>query len=164
MGGAIAVIGAIISIQRGVDVPIWVWVAIGIIGLSVAQFLAFHKIASRLIPAEQMEATLKRLGKLRVDGVHMRNKGMKLKTKDEVANWIKEINAWQRKVISEIKGISSAEAEIFRTVDVITAKRFQRAVNADHQKYLRVVSDRTENIKKLVQRFTSESLANRSRG
>ena len=44
MGFAGGTIGAILSIQRGLDVPIWVWVAIALVGLFIAQFLAFHKI------------------------------------------------------------------------------------------------------------------------
>lgn len=163
MGGAIAILGAIISIQRGLHVPIWVWVAVGIIGLFIAQFLAFHKIASRLIPAEQIEKVLKKLGELRIEGVNMRNGGMKLKTEDEAANWINGVNKWRNKVISEIEKISPAEAQIFHTVDIIKTKHFRNTVNKEHQKYLRVLSDRTENIKKLVQRFTLENLAMRSR-
>lgn len=156
-------IGYAVNVWQNSEIPSWVWVIIAILGIFVAQFLAYHQIASRLIPAEQIEKTLKRLGELRVSGVNMRNKGMKLKTKGEVANWINEVNTWHDKVISEIEKISLAEAEIFRTVDIIKTGLFQDTFNANHQKYLRVLSDRTENIKKLVQRFTPENLTKRYR-
>ena len=37
-------IGTVLSIQRDLDIPIWVWVVIVLVGLFVAQFLAFHKV------------------------------------------------------------------------------------------------------------------------
>ncbi len=163
MGFAGAAIGAILSVRQGLGIPIWVWIVIALVGLFIAQFLAFHKVASRLIPAEQTEESLKKLGELRIEGVKMRNKGMKLKTNEEVDKWINKIGGWQRKVISEIEKISPAEAQIFKSIDLIKAKRFKNAVNARHQKYLRILSDRTENIKQLVQRITPENLAVRSR-
>jgi hypothetical protein len=158
-GGGIA---HALNIWPGLKIPVWVWPVAVVLGIFVAQFLAYHKLASRLIPDEQIEKTLKRLGELRVEGVNMRNAGMALGTEAAVSNWINEVNAWQNKVISEIKKISPAEAEIFRTVDIIKAGVFENPVNEKHQKYLRVLSDRTENIKKLVQKFTPETLVARS--
>lgn len=152
-----------LNICPGLKIPVWVWLVAVVLGIFVAQFLAYHKLASRLILGEQIEKTLKRLGELRVGGVNMRNAGLALRTEATVSNWINEVNAWNNKVISEIKKISPAEAEIFRTLDIIETRVLGNTVNAEHQKYLMVLSDRTENIKKLVQKFTPETLVTRSR-
>ncbi len=44
IGIAGSAIGVILTIQRELNIPIWVWVAIGLVGLFIAQFLAFHKV------------------------------------------------------------------------------------------------------------------------
>jgi len=37
-------IGTIVNIWQGFDIPTWVWIALAILGLFIAQFLAFHKV------------------------------------------------------------------------------------------------------------------------
>lgn len=44
MGFGFGIIGTILDIWQELAIPIWVWVAIGLGGLSIAQFLAFHKL------------------------------------------------------------------------------------------------------------------------
>jgi|GEM_PF-5799710 len=44
IGVLFAVIGAIVDIWQELDISMWVWVAIGLLGLFIAQFMAFHKV------------------------------------------------------------------------------------------------------------------------
>lgn len=44
MGGFFATIGASVSIWRGIDIPVWVWIGLAVFGLFIAQFFAFHKL------------------------------------------------------------------------------------------------------------------------
>ena len=39
-----AIIGVTLDIKQDCNIPIWIWVAIGVISLFVAQLLAFHKV------------------------------------------------------------------------------------------------------------------------
>ncbi len=44
MGGIASVVGLIVGNIRGLAIPIWVWVVIGLPGLLIAQFMAFHNL------------------------------------------------------------------------------------------------------------------------
>jgi len=62
----VGIIGIIINIWQELAVPIWVWVAIIIVGLFIAQFLAFHKLREQQAkpPKNWIEAYKSRHGKL----------------------------------------------------------------------------------------------------
>ena len=48
MGGVAATVGVIQALSGGVHVPVWVWVLLAFSSLSIAQFLAFHEIRTKL--------------------------------------------------------------------------------------------------------------------
>lgn len=91
------------------QVPVCIWAIVVAVGLLVATFIVFHKLASRLVPAERLEETLSKLGELRTDGVNRRNEWVGSKPKpsiDERDKFIEEFDNWKEQIISEMNKIS----------------------------------------------------------
>ena len=150
-----------------VGVPVWVWVGLAILGVFIAQFLAYHRIRHRLvnqvIMPKQIEEVLTQLAKLRAVGIALRNNGLLLKGEDEVDKWVKQVQGWKETVAKEIVKVSVSEANIFLTDDLIDTKLFKdKGINELHRVFLAMVSKNTEQIRELVERFSLENLAKRS--
>ena len=150
-----------------VGVPVWVWVGLAILGVFIAQFLAYHRIRHRLInqviTPNQIEEVLTQLARLRAVGVALRNNGLSLKEKDEVDKWVKQAQGWKEAVAKEIVKVSVSEANIFLTEDLIDTALFKdKGINESHRVFLAMVSKNTEEIRKLVERYSLENLAKKS--
>ena len=165
-GGGIAFA---LNLLPQMKISVWVWFGIAILGVFVAQFLAFHKkkgdfdkLSSYIVRAEHIENILTCLGNLRSEGVALRNDGTSLTSKEEVDEWIKTVDSWSEKVLSEIQKLSPSEASIFRTLDWITFPPFEHTFNPEHNKNLRMHSLRLINLKNLVLRYSLENLCRKS--
>jgi hypothetical protein len=63
ISGVMAIVGFIQGVSGGLDVPVWIWVLLAFSSLSVAQFLAFHEIRTKLsekTKKSEVRATLAR--------------------------------------------------------------------------------------------------------
>ena len=72
-----------LNVLPQVEVPIWVWIGLAILGIFIAQFLAYRDMRSSLIKQvitpNQAEKVLTQLAMLRTSGVAMRNIGLEIK-------------------------------------------------------------------------------------
>jgi hypothetical protein len=48
MGGVAAIAGAILDVRGDLNVPAWLWIVLGFVSLSIAQFMAFHESRKQL--------------------------------------------------------------------------------------------------------------------
>ena len=163
-------IEAVLIFWQGFVIPIWVGIAIVILGLFLAQFLAFHeksskyhKLESRLLSAEQIESILQSLAYLRSKGVELRNSGIGLDEKDKVDRFIEAVTRWNEGVLSQIEKLSPSEATIFGTLDWVEFQSFEKTFSPEHDKYLRILSQRLISLKNLVLRYSQENVSRRSK-
>lgn len=154
------------NLLDSVVIPIWVWIVLAVLGLFVAQFLAFYKkrkqYEERVVTPEEVEETLTSLSELRTKGVALRNQGLTLQQSDEAKSWIQEVEHWRNLVKAKIGEISAAEASLFGTEDRVTPVEFHQPVNPKHGLYVGIITQDTEKIRELVQRLSPSNLAKKS--
>lgn len=146
-----------------VRIPLWVWVALAVLGLFIAQFLAFHKIRERLTPVEQIEKILTCLAEFREIGVQLRNDGEQVFSKGKLNDWLLRVKSWHNEVLSEVTKLSTAEASLFDTEDRVDTQRYRNTPFSGEQRlYLAILNKDIEKILELVQRLAPQNLAQRS--
>lgn len=158
--------GYALNILPDVVIPVWVWVGLAILGVFVAQFLAYRDLRNRLIKQvitpNQIEEVLTRLARLREKGGALRFTGLELKDINEVPRWKGQVMTWRKQVEPEIVKLSPSEATIFRTGGIVDIELFKKkALNDEHAVFLEVITQDIENIRKLVERLSPENLTKR---
>jgi len=68
ISGVMAIVGFIQGVSGGLDVPVWVWVLLAFSSLSVAQFLAFHEIRTKLSEKTKKSEIRATLGRFLSEG------------------------------------------------------------------------------------------------
>jgi hypothetical protein len=152
-------IGAILIVWPGIKFPIWILVAAPFVGLLIAGYLAFHKVYFSLMTYDNIEQILTHLGEFRNKGVELRNRGLNLKTLPEVESWVREVEHWHTISENEVKRLSSSEASVFTTADLIKNAIEFAAVNANHREYVQILSMWTNNLKELIVRYSTQNLS-----
>jgi len=105
------------------------------------------------VAVSRKDTIVKQLANLRSSGVALRNKGMNLDTTDKIDPWKNEIEEWNKATLYRIEKLSPPEAEMFRTLDWIKFPPFENALNAEHNKYLRILSQRLIKLESLISRY-----------
>ncbi len=133
------------------------WVAAFIVFFILANIHAFHKLrlqrdklAEVLDDRDKINQTLSQLARLRTEGVALRNQAMSLEGEKAVSQWFGVYKSWQDRVMVQISNLSPAQAEIFRTLDLVKIRDLPGDLSKELQDYINMLSDETANLKVLI--------------
>ena len=149
-------------------IPNWLAITLVIFAIIIAQFRVFHKLEGLIIVANQIEEVLTKLTDLRSGGVDLRNRGMRLRKKEEIDAWILDIETWNLRVKSIINELSPPEAGLYGTLDWVDfpIEPFAHLIkdfSPDQLQTLRIHSQRLRSVRELVVRYTQLVVDRRSR-
>lgn len=120
--GVGGLMGLLTAIFPNVQIPSWVWVFILVLGLMIAQFLAWHTIRlerDRLRKYNVTQDHLLVLGEYRSKLITHQNKTLNSAT--ELGKWIEQFNTLKAEASKYIAdNISPAEAKLFDRYGVFT--------------------------------------------
>jgi hypothetical protein len=110
--------------------------------------------AGRVDRAARKNAVRLRLTQLRTEGVGLRNKAFDL-TSDKEADWIGQTESWNEQVQRVIKRNDRADAEWFRTLDVVPAPRvvLPRKASSTLLHHYSMHDCRLERLDQLIQKY-----------
>ena len=162
-GGGIAYA---LNILPKVVIPIWVWIGLALLGVFIAQFLAYRGIRSSLlkqvITPNQIEGVLTRLAELREEGNTLQLIGWGLKDIKEIPGFERKFSYWRKLVEDETAKLSPSAAVIFRTGGVVDIKLFKKkALDDKHAVILQSITQDMEKIEKTVEQLSPQNLAER---
>jgi len=153
------------------DLPLKHWGSIlgGILigSILLAQGYIHYRVARRLIPGERLEAQLTKIAELREEGVtKLQNiEQSQIKTAEDYKKFHSQFVEWRDRLILEIAKVSPSQASIFRVLGTVQFKAsiegYQGDAKKELEKLLGIITDYTERIKKMVDRFSLENLSNR---
>jgi hypothetical protein len=168
-GYIFTILSAIPMFAEKIIIPSSVNVAFGLVGIFLAQFMAYHEnrkalltINRQILSHKKIEDVLKKLGELRTEGVNIRERGEKATNQKEIEQFMREVIDWKGKIITEIGSISTAEAEIFKTLDVLEIKCFKGAKTPEQQQYLCITTQYTRHLKDLIEKLAVQNIASQS--
>ena len=169
VGVFVAAIQLFLYFQNANIIFIWVGGSAFVLGFILAQYIvflkkssAYNKLKAKLITAEQIENILTELGKLREEGVALRNEGRRLKQEKKVRGWIEKAKRWNKNVLSEIEKLSPSEAAIFSILDWVTFPTIGESLSFEHDLHLRMFSQRLIKLENLVLRYSRHNVLRKS--
>jgi hypothetical protein len=116
IGGGIAVLGALGDM--GLEIPNWVWWAVGLGSIAIAQFLAWNAVRKerdQLRRYDIAQGTLTRLSEFRGALVGMQNE--QITTEAEFGGWRQRYSDLRVEIMDFIRdNVSPAEANLFETL------------------------------------------------
>jgi hypothetical protein len=96
------------------------------------------------------------LGKLRSEGVEIRNKGIQqVKNQQMLSSWIEEYNDWNRRIIETLSRLSTGKAAWFETLDTFSATpiSYPYIVNENHRMFLNVFTEKLRRLDMLLRDY-----------
>jgi len=83
------------------------------------------------------EAAVLRLAQLRTEGVKIRNEAGYVDDTN-LQEWLGKLDTWMHEVLDAIRAVSAVDAELFRTLDVVTPARLQVPIRLKNQLHVPV--------------------------
>ena len=156
----------VIKFWVGEDIHIKYWILIIVVGVFIAQMVAYYRITRRQIPGERIEQYLESISKLREEGVNkLQNVDINtIRTAEDFKKFQTKFVEWQSKLISEVEKVSPSQASIFQvlgTYQPVTMSVYKGNVKKELMKMLGIITEYTKRIKEFVDRFSLENLENR---
>ena len=129
-------------------IPSWVWWAMGILGLTIAQFLAFHKMRIKQHPA------LAGLTKFLETGNDLFNTTVGDDT--ELEHWHEQFNRWfdDTKFFIQ-KSLSITDARLFADITSVKQTTYSPVYNDYHRDLLRNYDQYLSNLRSIINRYYS---------
>ena len=122
--------------------------------LGVMAFCGVIVLAVREVVAGRRARKINKLTALREDGVRLRNE--RFSTNEALIAWVKEWEAWDRSVISELERVGAEPSDVawFKTLDTISnPKAFEHAINGNHATHLAWLSEKLERLLTIVRQL-----------
>lgn len=141
--------------------PLWAWLIVVFVGISIAQFLAFNKVRGEfqnLRSSLETNKSKKEIGStlaaFHIAGKELFSRG--INDENQLAQWVKEGAEWKSAVESYIKdNISPGEASIFglAVVDGVEAKnKWKHEYNKEHRGHIHFLNHRMQKLDDLIKR------------
>jgi hypothetical protein len=106
----------------------------------------------------QEHPSLLQLGKLRSEGVDLRNKGMGLQTAARVKRWHKQYDQWDVQMLSELAKISPGKAAWLKTLDkFIWTDPREGFVNDEHHRIINVFNEKLRRLDGILKSYLNIS-------
>lgn len=122
-------LGSVLNIFPSIQIPLWVWIAVALLGIPIAQFLAYHRIAldrdllkRKLGDREQSQAILRQINDYIEKGNSlyqalknipvMREKEHLPPLREEISEWIDQVQQFIAKDYPHFSGQLMSDANL----------------------------------------------------
>lgn len=143
------------------------WLILLFTFLVIANIHAFHKLRiqrgelrSTLDDRIRTREILKKLADMRTKGVALRNEGLQLRDEATAEKWISKAKKWETSIKKQIQDLSSAQAEVFNTLDWVKQRPFSTNIPKTAFQRLNMLCDQIENLKTLIEKSDATLVGN----
>ena len=137
--------------EKAPIIPDWVWWLIGVLGLSIAQFLAFHKMRMKY----QYPPALETLTEFLEIGNNLFN--VTIHNNADLENLHKQIDSWFDDTKTFIqKSLSITDARLFADITSVKKLSFNPVYNDNHNELLGIHNQYLTNLRSIINRYINK--------